>query len=216
MPLGNTAAGSPRPRSLESSTSLARERIQAAGLSDRVTILLQDYRTLTGEYDKLVSVEMIEAVGAEYFDTFFGQCSDLLTPEGAMVLQGHRRRGSAVRAVTPLGRLHPGATSFPVAASPRSARSARRSAAPRDMRLVHLEDITPHYATTLQHWRRRLLENANEVRRLGFSDDFPPACGSSTSATVPVGSPSASSATCRWFLPSRCAGSIRSSRIADI
>src|SRR6185436_4630058 len=66
---------------------LARERIAAAGLSDRVTLLTADYRDLTGRYDKLVSIEMIEAVGHHYYDAFFRKCSELLAPEGAMLLQ---------------------------------------------------------------------------------------------------------------------------------
>ena len=66
---------------------LALERIQAAGLQDRITVLLEDYRTLEGRFDKLVSIEMIEAIGRRYFDTYFRKCSDLLEPHGMMLLQ---------------------------------------------------------------------------------------------------------------------------------
>lgn len=63
------------------------QRIQAAGLQDRVTVLLSDYRDLTGEYDKLVSIEMIEAVGHRFLPTYFKQCAQLLKPDGLMLLQ---------------------------------------------------------------------------------------------------------------------------------
>ena len=67
--------------------ALARQRIDAAGLNESITVLEVDYRDLTGTYDKLVSIEMIEAVGWKYFPTYFAKCSGLLKPNGAMLLQ---------------------------------------------------------------------------------------------------------------------------------
>ena len=67
--------------------NLAKQRVQEEGLTDKVTVLLEDYRNLTGEYDKLVSVEMIEAVGHQYYNTYFEKCASLLKPNGLMVLQ---------------------------------------------------------------------------------------------------------------------------------
>ncbi len=85
--LRGTAAGSRPPRSRSSSTQLASQRVADAGLADRITVLLSDYRDLTGTYDKLVSVEMIEAVGADFLDTFFAQCARLVRPGGRIALQ---------------------------------------------------------------------------------------------------------------------------------
>jgi cyclopropane-fatty-acyl-phospholipid synthase len=150
---------------------LALERIKAAGLADRVTLLLKDYRHLQGTYDKLVSIEMIEAVGYEYFDTFFRLCSERLKDDGLMCLQAitigdqvfdrYRRSYDFIRS-----HVFPGSCLTSLAAV--SASVARVT----DLRLVHLEDITPHYVKTLQHWRERFLANLDQVRALGYSDTF--------------------------------------------
>jgi cyclopropane-fatty-acyl-phospholipid synthase len=149
----------------------ARRRVEEAGLSDRVTVLCEDYRHLSGRYSKLVSIEMIEAVGHEYFDTFFRRCSEMLEPHGAMLLQAitiaDQRYPKARKAVDFIQRYI-----FPGGCLP-SVRVLTECAARRtDMRLFHMEDIGPHYAQTLRHWRARFFENLQSVRALGYSDQF--------------------------------------------
>ncbi len=149
--------------------ALARQRIEAAGLADRVTLLLDDYRDLPGRYDKLVSIEMIEAVGHQYFDTFFHQCGELLAPGGTMLLQAitiDDRQYEAARDSVDFIKRHifPGCCIPSVAALTASATRA----AP--LRLVDLEDIGLHYATTLAQWRHNLLANTEPLRRRGYGD----------------------------------------------
>jgi len=150
---------------------LAGERIAAAGLSDRVTLLLEDYRDLSGRYDKLVSIEMIEAVGADYLDTYFGRCSALLAPHGAMLLQAitiqDQLYAEARRSVDYIQRfIFPGSFIPSIAALTASICRAT------DLKLFHLEDIGPHYARTLALWRRNFFQHLDEVRRLGYPDRF--------------------------------------------
>lgn len=148
--------------------ALARERIDAAGLAGRVTLLLQDYRDLAGRYDKLVSVEMIEAVGHHYFDTFFRRCADLLAPGGTMLLQAITiadRQYAAARDSVDFIKRH----IFPGCCIP-SVSALAVSATKAPFAIVGLEDIGPHYATTLSLWRRNLLANADELRARGYPD----------------------------------------------
>ena len=150
---------------------LTKARVAAAGLSERVTVLCQDYRALSGQYDKLVSIEMIEAVGQEYVGAYFAQCSRLLQPGGMMLLQAitiqDQRFQAAVREVDFIKRyIFPG--SFIPSVTVMLAALTRHS----DMRLFHLEDIGPHYARTLADWRSRFLAQRDAVRRLGFSEAF--------------------------------------------
>jgi cyclopropane-fatty-acyl-phospholipid synthase len=150
---------------------LARERIAEAGLEDRITLLLEDYRDLKGEYDKLVSIEMIEAVGHEYYETYFGQCGRLLKDAGLMLLQAititDQRYDAARRSVDFIQRhIFPGST-IPSVTAMLSA--CTRSS---DLRLVHLEDIGPHYATTLRIWRENFQRNLDGVRALGYPEEF--------------------------------------------
>lgn len=150
---------------------LACERVAAAGLNDRITVLCTDYRDLTGQYDKLVSLEMIEAVGYQYFDSYFGTCSRLLKPEGMMVLQAitiaDQRYEAAKRSVDFIQRyIFPGSCIPSITAM--SGSIARAS----DLRLFHLEDIGPHYVTTLQAWRDNLYRNRQQILRLGYSEHF--------------------------------------------
>jgi len=149
--------------------ALARERIDAAGLADRITLRLDDYRDLDGQYDKIVSVEMIEAVGHQYYDTFFRRCSELLKPGGTMVLQtitiDDRYYASARDSVDFIKRhIFPGCCIPSVSVLVESL--ARSSA----LRLVDLEDIGPHYATTLADWRSNMLAQAAQIRARGYSD----------------------------------------------
>lgn len=150
---------------------LAVERVAAAGLASRVAVLLQDYRDLSGSYDKLVSIEMIEAVGHAFYRTFFRKCAALLKPGGRMALQAitidPRHYQRARREVDFIKRyIFPGANipSVPVL---RDAAEARAGLA-----LVHLEDITPHYAETLKRWRENFLARWDRLRALGFSEQF--------------------------------------------
>jgi len=149
----------------------ARERIDAAGLSDRITLLADDYRDLTGQYDKLVSIEMIEAVGHQYFDTFFRACSERLRPGGTMLLQAITiadQQYEAARDSVDFIKRHifPGCCIPSIAAL--SASVARASL----LRITGLEDIGPHYAITLARWRGNLLRNADRARALGYPDTF--------------------------------------------
>lgn len=151
--------------------AIARERIADAGLSDRITLLQQDYRDLTGQYDKLVSIEMIEAVGHKYFDTYFHKIGELLHPEGSAVLQAivmpERRYKPYLNSVDFIQRyVFPGGCLPSVSAMLESAGRAT------DLRFVHAEDFAPHYAETLRRWRRAFHEQLDDVRRQGYSDEF--------------------------------------------
>ena len=151
--------------------ALASERVAAAGLGDRVTVLLQDYRDLTGHYDKLVSIEMIEAIGPQYLDTYFGKCTSLLKPDGlaliqAITIEDHRYQ-QALRSVDFIQRhIFPGSFIPSVTAMTRSAALAG------ELRLLNLEDIGPSYALTLNHWRRRFFAKLDQVRALGYDERF--------------------------------------------
>jgi cyclopropane-fatty-acyl-phospholipid synthase len=150
---------------------LARERVLRAGLEDRVTLLLEDYRELRGEYDALVSIEMIEAVGHQYLDTYFRSCSNLLKPTGAMLLQAITIRDQyyeqARRSVDFIKRFI-----FPGSCIPSVRAMMSSLARATDMTLAHLEDIGPHYARTLKLWRERFLARQADVRRLGYPESF--------------------------------------------
>jgi cyclopropane-fatty-acyl-phospholipid synthase len=150
---------------------LARERIDAAGLADRITLLREDYRDLTGQYDKLVSIEMIEAVGHQYYDAYFRQCGALLKPHGMMLLQAitiaDQRYEAARRSVDFIQRHI-----FPGSCIPSVTAIADAVARVTDMRLVDLLDIGAHYATTLRCWRENLFANIDRVRALGYPEEF--------------------------------------------
>ena len=149
----------------------ARQRITTAGLSDRVTVLLQDYRALKGQYDKLVSIEMIEAVGHAFYDTYFKCCSDLLKPNGMMLLQAiiivDQLYEQAKRSVDFIQRYI-----FPGSCIPSITTINQSLARATDMRLFHMEDLTPHYAETLRHWREQFFANLSRIRALGYSEQF--------------------------------------------
>ena len=149
----------------------ATERVRAAGLEDRVTVLLQDYRELSGSYDKLVSIEMIEAVGWQYFPTFFRRCSELLHDGGAMLLQAIVIDDRAYQ-VEKAGKSFINTYIFPGGCLPSMEIIARSVARVTDLRQVHLEDITAHYATTLAHWRERFLAASPKLAQLGYDERF--------------------------------------------
>ena len=154
----------------EEQYDLASARITAAGLSERITVLRQDYRALEGTYDKLVSIEMIEAVGHQYFGTYFAQCAKLLKPHGKAAIQAitiqDRYYDSARRSVDFIKRYI-----FPGSCIPAVSVLAA-AAAPTDLRLVHLEDITPHYAETLRRWRGSFFDNWPAIRSAGYDERF--------------------------------------------
>jgi cyclopropane-fatty-acyl-phospholipid synthase len=149
----------------------ARQRIADAGLEDRITLLCEDYRELHGTFDKLVSIEMIEAVGHRYFDTYFEKCCELLRPDGMMLLQSitiaDQRYPVAKRSVDFIQRYI-----FPGGCLPSIAALSDAIARKTDMRIFDLEDIGAHYATTLRHWRKRFLSRIEQVRRLGYPERF--------------------------------------------
>jgi len=149
----------------------ARAAVRAAGLQDRVTVLLEDYRDLRGRYDKLVSVEMVEAVGWEHLDAYFAACGERLEPHGAMLLQAivHPHRVFRVEKAAN-GFIRE--LVFPGGALPSLAAIERSLARRTDLRSVALDDITPHYATTLQHWRERFHAAWPQLRMLGYDERF--------------------------------------------
>jgi cyclopropane-fatty-acyl-phospholipid synthase len=150
---------------------LALERVRAAGLSDRVTVLLEDYRDLRGRYDKLVSIEMIEAVGWKHMGTFFRRCSELLEPDGCMLLQAITIDDRAYE-VEKASRSFIKTLIFPGGCLPSLEIIARATARHTDMQAVALEDITAHYVTTLKHWRANFLAAAGELERRGYDRRF--------------------------------------------
>jgi cyclopropane-fatty-acyl-phospholipid synthase len=144
-------------------------------LSDRVTVLLLDYRDLDaavhGRFDKLVSIEMIEAVGHEFLGAFFAKCSEMLAPHGAMLLQAitiaDQRYEQARRSVDFIQRyIFPGSCLTSVTSM--SAALTRHT----DLRVFDLEDIGPHYATTLARWRGAFTAKRAEIRALGYGEEF--------------------------------------------
>jgi len=159
----------------QSQYDFAVRKIEALGLSGRITVLLEDYRQLgippEGPFDKLVSIEMVEAVGADFLDGYFRHCSRLLKPEGAMLLQAITLQDQyyeqALKSVDFIQRhVFPG--SFIPSVQALSKSLSRVS----DFKIFHLEDIGPHYARTLRLWRERFFRNLAAVRALGFSDHF--------------------------------------------
>ncbi len=150
---------------------LARERVARAGLERQVEVLLEDYRDLRGRYDALVSIEMIEAVGHQYLDTYFRRCSSLLKPDGAMLLQSitiqDQFYDQARRSVDFIKRFI-----FPGSCIPSVKVICDSLARVTDLKLFHLEDIGPHYARTLKLWRERFLARQSEVRAQGYPESF--------------------------------------------
>jgi cyclopropane-fatty-acyl-phospholipid synthase len=149
----------------------AQARVQAAGLEDRVSVLLSDYRDVRGSYDKLVSVEMVEAVGHDYLDGYFRVLDRLLKPGGLLALQAitieDRRYREAVRSVDFIKKhIFPG--SFIPSVSRLVASAARHT----DTVLVNLEDIGLDYAATLREWRRRFEARREDILALGFDERF--------------------------------------------
>lgn len=155
----------------ERQREMAEQRIHDAGLTKQATVLSKDYRELQGQYDKLVSIEMIESVGHEYLDSFFATCNRLLKPDGAMLLQaiviGDQQYDRYRRSTDFIQRYV-----FPGGCLPSVARIADCVARKTDLRIIDLKDYAEDYAITLSHWRNRFLANLEAVRALGYSEEF--------------------------------------------
>jgi cyclopropane-fatty-acyl-phospholipid synthase len=149
----------------------AAKRVQAAGLEDRVTVLHADYRDLRGTYSKLASIEMIEAVGWQYFGDYFARCSELLRPDGLMLLQAITIDDRAYE-VEKASKSFINTHVFPGGCLPSLEVVHDCIARGTDMRTVWLDDITPHYAETLRHWRRAFANSEALATDLGYDERF--------------------------------------------
>ncbi|MBS0200800.1 MAG: class I SAM-dependent methyltransferase [Proteobacteria bacterium] len=151
--------------------ALASQRVFEAGLQAQVTVLLSDYRDLEGQYDKLVSIEMIEAIGPQYMETYFATLGRLLKSDGLALVQAitieDHRYARAVRTVDFIKRFV-----FPGSFIPSIAAMLAAKSRSTDLALVHLEDFGPSYAHTLHAWRQRFLANRADVRAQGFDERF--------------------------------------------
>lgn len=150
---------------------LARERVAEQGLSDRIQVLFEDYRDLTGQYDRIVSIEMIEAVGHQYMRDYFSRCSALLKDDGRMLLQAitmtDRFYEQALNDVDFIKRyIFPGGFLPSVTAMTAALTEAT------DMKVSHMEDLAYHYARTLRDWHERFMNRLDEVRALGYPEEF--------------------------------------------
>jgi cyclopropane-fatty-acyl-phospholipid synthase len=148
-----------------------RELVAREGLEDRIEVRIEDYRHVVGTFDRIVSIEMLEAVGHRYLGTYFRAVDRLLGPDGLAVLQvitipdqrerSYRRRPDFIqRAIFPGGHL-PSLTTMAQAMTRRSR-----------LMVEELENLGPHYAETLRHWRERFLGQRERVRELGFDETF--------------------------------------------
>jgi cyclopropane-fatty-acyl-phospholipid synthase len=155
----------------EAQRSLAAKRVAERGLTDKVTVLGADYRDLEGQYDALVSIEMIEAVDWRRHDQFFGTCARLLTAEGRMALQAITIADASYERA----KLHDDfirAMVFPGGCLPSVSTISASVARTSNLRIVDLQDIGPHYAETLRRWRSNLEDQRPAVERLGFDERF--------------------------------------------
>jgi cyclopropane-fatty-acyl-phospholipid synthase len=151
--------------------SVATARVRDAGLDDRVEVMLEDYRDLRGRYSKLASIEMIEAVGWQHFDTFFGCCSRLLEPDGLMLLQAITIDDRAYE-IEKSARSFSGEVIFPGGCLPSAEEIRRDTVAATDMRILDMDEITAGYPLTLRHWRENWVAAADEAERLGADRRF--------------------------------------------
>ena len=146
-------------------------RIEALGLQEQVTLLLEDYRDLTGQYDKLVSIEMIEAVGHHFLPSYFKQCSHLLKPHGLMLLQAitirEQRYEQAKSSVDFIQRYI-----FPGGALPSVQKMLEIVGKDTDMNMMHMEDFGLHYAKTLRLWHENFRRAHGRLTELGYDEYF--------------------------------------------
>lgn len=151
--------------------ALAKQRIIKHGLEDKITLLKQDYRKLTGQFDKLVSIEMIEAVGHEYMQTFFETCSNLLKPTGKMLVQAitiadgryekYRKNVDFIQKYI-----------FPGGCLPSVSVMSNHLASHTDLVIHEIDDIGLHYARTLHDWKMAFDDRWDELKALGYSEEF--------------------------------------------
>jgi cyclopropane-fatty-acyl-phospholipid synthase len=153
---------------------MASQRVREAGLNDRVTVLLMDYRDLIQlgvQFDKLVSIEMIEAVGHQYYETFFEICSHMLKPQGLALIQGimidERLYERAKHSVDFIQHFI-----FPGSCIPSVTTLMQASAKVGDLGLINLEDIGAHYPPTLRAWGRNIASKLSEIKALGYQSEF--------------------------------------------
>lgn len=150
---------------------LANERVKAAGLQDQIEILYLDYRLLQGKYDKLVSIEMIEAVGLEFLGTYFEKCSSLLKDDGEMLIQAitikEQYYENAKNSVDFIQRYI-----FPGSGIPSVESISKAVKENTDLQMTHMEDFGPHYARTLAEWAVRLKSNHSELLKRGYEEEL--------------------------------------------
>ena len=155
----------------EEQYQLACQRVKDAGLQDRIEIVKKDYRLLTGQYDKLVSIEMIEAVGLAYLGNYFEKCASLLKPAGKMLIQAitiaDQQYEFSKRNVDFIQRYI-----FPGGALPSVTALTNTATNKTDLRMTALEDITGHYATTMRKWREKFYLNVEQITQLGYDNRF--------------------------------------------
>ncbi|MDN6858974.1 cyclopropane-fatty-acyl-phospholipid synthase family protein [Pseudomonas sp. CAN2814] len=148
-----------------------RERVAQQGLAGRITVLCEDYRNLQGRYDKLVSIEMIEAVGHRYLPEYFRRCAALLNDDGLMLLQAitirDQRYQRACRSVDFIQRYI-----FPGGALPSLTALLQTASRETQLNLLHMEDFGPHYARTLRHWLHNLHGAHQTLLERGYDDSF--------------------------------------------
>ena len=149
----------------------AKQRVSEEGLEDKITLLFKDYRDLTGTYDKLVSVEMIEAVGLNNLGTYFEKCSSLLKSDGMMCMQAitiaDQRFKQAKKEVDYIQKYI-----FPGGSLPSVTAMSQAIMQKTDMHVFDLEDIGSHYARTLKDWRERFFQHESKIREQGYSEAF--------------------------------------------
>lgn len=150
---------------------LAQERVRSAGLEDRITLLFDDYRDLAGQFDKLVSIEMIEAVGPQFLDSYFSQISALLKPDGLALVQAinmpEQRYLRALKNVDFIQRfIFPGSFIPSFGAILESVRNES------NLVLTHSEDTGFHYARTLRDWCERFMANREQLESMGYDQAF--------------------------------------------
>ncbi|MGH1469730.1 MAG: class I SAM-dependent methyltransferase [Cellvibrionaceae bacterium] len=149
----------------------AKVRVQQEGLADKVELLLEDYRDLSGKFDKIVSIEMIEAVGHKFYENYFSKCSRLLKESGLMVIQAitipDQRYQQAKNSIDFIQKYI-----FPGGCLPSNSIIAKHIAEDTNMQIVGLEDITLHYAKTLKEWRKRFFQHIDSVVSQGFDNRF--------------------------------------------
>src|SRR3989338_687838 len=155
----------------EEQQKLANERVKAAGLNDKISVEIQDYRKIKGQYDKIVSVEMLEAVGVRYFENYFEQCHKLLKQDGILALKVITcpdSRFEALRDGVDWIQKH----IFPGSLLPSVGAMNEAINRTGDLTLVDLKDLGLHYARTLRTWFENFNTQLEETKQLGFSDAF--------------------------------------------